>query len=256
MSSFVRAADLHHVDSSATTPDLRGTKKGLSADEIFSNLFVINFAGHDTTANTLAFAMLLLASRPDVQAWLAAEIAFVTGDRPLEACDYKELFPQLKRCRAVVYETLRLYPPVPALPSITCNGTQELNIGDRTLNIPEGFNLTANLRAMQISTSAPPIDSPSSNHIAHEQFIQPKKGTFFPWGDGPQVCPGKKFAEVEGVAVLASLFKAHRISVKKERGESDEHLRKRVEYCLNDVDLEMLLRLRDADRVMLKCEEA
>ncbi|XDG07063.1 hypothetical protein ABKA04_006678 [Annulohypoxylon sp. FPYF3050] len=272
MSSFVRAADLHHVDSSATTPDLRGTKKGLSVDEIFGNLFVINFAGHDTTANTLAFAMLLLASRLDVQGWLAAEIAFVTGDIPLEACDYKEISPQLKRCRAVVYETLRLYPPVPALPSITCNGMQELNIGDRTLNIPEGFNLTANLRAIQvhpqywpdgdvwqpsrwISTSAHPIDSPSSNYIAYEQFVQPKKGIFFPWGDGPQVCPGKKFAGVEGVAVLANQFKAHRISVKKQRGESDEHLRRRVESCLNDVDLEMLLRLRDADRVMLMCEE-
>lgn len=34
-------------------------------------------AGHDTTANTLAFAMLLLTTHPDVQLWLAGEIAAV-----------------------------------------------------------------------------------------------------------------------------------------------------------------------------------
>lgn len=71
MSSFVRAADIHHLDS-GTGSDHRPAKKGLSVDEIFGNLFVINFAGHDTTANTLAFGMLLLAAHPDVQDWLAA----------------------------------------------------------------------------------------------------------------------------------------------------------------------------------------
>ncbi|CAJ2510407.1 Uu.00g051100.m01.CDS01 [Anthostomella pinea] len=275
MTSLVRAANMPHQGAAtASDSDLRGAKKGLSADEVFGNLFVINFAGHDTTANTLAFAMLLLASRPDVQAWVASEIAYVTGDRPLEACDYNDLFPQLKRCRAVIYETLRLYPPVPALPSITSNGTQHLRIGDRTLYIPEGVNLTVNLRAMQvhpqywsdgnvwqpsrwISNSAPiGSPSPSPDQLVREQFSEPSKSIFFPWGEGPQICPGKKFAEVEGVAVLASLFGGHRISAKKQSGESDEGALGRVDSCLNDVDLEMLLRLKDADQVTLVCEEA
>ena len=113
MSSFVRAADMHYQDSAAG--DSRASKKGLSVDEIFGNLFVINFAGHDTTANTLAFGMLLLAANSDVQNWLAEEIALVTGGASLESCDYKVIFPRLKRCRAVLYEVLRLYPP--------CSGT-------------------------------------------------------------------------------------------------------------------------------------
>ncbi|KAJ3579647.1 hypothetical protein NPX13_g908 [Xylaria arbuscula] len=91
---------------------------GLSVEEIFGNLFVINLAGHDTTANTLAFGMLLLAAHPKVQAWLAEEVAIVTSDDAVDAWDYKKLFPHLKRYGAVLYETLRLYPPVPAMPSI------------------------------------------------------------------------------------------------------------------------------------------
>ncbi|KAI0166897.1 putative cytochrome P450 [Hypoxylon sp. FL1284] len=268
MSSFVRAADMHHVDSTAGS-DLRAAKKGLSVDEIFGNLFVINFAGHDTIANTLAFGMLLLAAHPKVQDWLGAEIAAATKGQPVEAWDYKDLFPQLKRCRAVIYEILRLYPPVPALPSIASNGTQTLHVGDQTLRIPEGANLTVNLRAMQMHPqywadgiewrpsrwilNAAPADSPSADQMAEERLLVPGKQIFFPWGEGPQSCPGKKFAEVEAVAVMAYLFEAHRLSVKKRPGETDGAVRRRVDDCLNDVDLEMLVRLRDADRVTLLC---
>ena len=257
MPSFVRAADMHHLDS-ATGSNSRAGKKGLSVDEIFGNLFVINFAGHDTTANTLAFGMLLLAAHPDVQDWLATEIAFATGGNSLDNCDYKEIFPRLKRCRAVLYEVLRLYPPVPALPSIASNGTQALDVDGQALIIPEGINLTVNLRAMQMHlqywsnarswqpsrwiSNPAPANSPSDDQIAGEQLLMPNKHIFFPWGEGPQICPGKKFAEVEAVAVFAYLFQAHRILAKRHPGESDEAVRKRVDKCLNDVDLEMLIR--------------
>ncbi|KAM0809428.1 hypothetical protein AB5N19_09771 [Seiridium cardinale] len=260
LSGFVRAADLYHHESAAN-PDFKGGKKGLSPDEIYGNLFVINFAGHDTTANTLAFATLLLAAHPDVQLWLAVEIKAVTKDRPIEEWDYKELYPRLNRCRAVIYETLRLYPPVPALISITRDHTQKLQVSDKSYSIPVGINFTANLRAMQTHPQYWPaanewrpsrwvlnstLASSPSEQITHESFFVPS----------PQICPGKRFAEVEAVAVLACLFKAHRLRVKKITGESDEAAHKRFEKCVNDVDLEMLVRLRDADQITVICGEA
>lgn len=276
MPGFVRAADLYHRESGADfdlagtdSADITRTKKGLSPDEIYGNLFVINFAGHDTTANTLAFATLLLAAHPDVQAWLAVEINAITKNKPIEEWDYKELFPRLSRCRAVMYETLRLYPPVPALPSITSNHTQQLQVGDKTFEIPVGTNFTANLRAMQTHPqywpdpnewrparwilNPAPISSPKQ--IAQESFFVPNKTIFFPWGEGPQICPGKKFAEVEAVAVLAGLFRTHRLRIKKHTGESTEAAYRRFGKCVNDVDLEMLVRLRNADQITLVSEE-
>ncbi|KAI1821853.1 putative cytochrome P450 [Xylaria intraflava] len=271
MSSFVRAADIYRDEMTAES-DTKAARKGLSVEEIFGNLFVINFAGHDTTANTLAFGMIILAAHPEVQAWLAEEIAIVTGDSPVDAWDYKELYPRLKRCRATMYEVLRLFPPVPAMPSITSNHAQDIKIGTQTLSIPEGVNLTVNLRAMQvhpaywpdandwlpsrwISNPAPAV-SPTADQIAAEELIVPSKNIFFPWGEGPQICPGKKFAEVQAVAVLACLFKANRLTIKKRVGESESAAMKRANDCSNDVDLEMLIRLRDADRVTLICSEA
>lgn len=61
---------------------------------------------------------------------------------------YKKLFPRLSRCLAVVYETLRLYPTVLALLSITSGHTQAFQVGNKTFHIPVGVTFTANIRAM------------------------------------------------------------------------------------------------------------
>jgi len=97
MTSFVRALDLHEKEDAASAG-----AKGLSVDEIFGNIFVINFAGHDTTANTLAFTMLLLAAYPEVQEWVGEEIRRETKGEDVKNWDYNALFPQLIRCRAVL----------------------------------------------------------------------------------------------------------------------------------------------------------
>ncbi|KAK8024665.1 cytochrome P450 monooxygenase [Apiospora arundinis] len=271
--SFVRAADLHHRQqrSSSETSGASG-KAGLSVEEIFGDLFVINFAGHDTTANMSAFAMLCLAAHPEIQAWVAEEVALATAEYVrLEDWDYKKVYPQLVRCRAVVYETLRLYPPVPALPSITSHGTQTLRVGTQDLYLPVGTTIASNLRAMQMhphfwpdaekmaafamgrksSTRSVSIDSRD-----HGQGEIPRAQQYhlFPMGRGSS---GKKFAEVEEVAVLACLLKAHRLTIKKRHdAESDEAVNARFEECVNDIDLEMLVRLRDGDQVTLVCTKA
>jgi cytochrome P450 len=97
MTSFVRALNTHQKeDTQATGP------RGLSVDEIFGNIFVINFAGHDTTANTLAFTMLLLAVNLEVQDWVREEIRRVTKGMNFADWNYEKLFPQLIRCRAIL----------------------------------------------------------------------------------------------------------------------------------------------------------
>lgn len=96
MTSFVRALDQHSHEEGS------GANKGLSEDEIFGNMFVINFAGHDTTANTLAFTMLYLSLHPDIQAWVNEEVHKVTRDLKVHDWNYNELFPKLKRCRAIL----------------------------------------------------------------------------------------------------------------------------------------------------------
>ena len=107
MTAFVRALEDNKGKSaaeSATVP----TSRGLTVGEILGNIFVINFAGHDTTANTLAFAILLLAAYPLVQDWVGEELREIIQDESYVQWDYQSLFPRLKRCQAVLVSSLSL----------------------------------------------------------------------------------------------------------------------------------------------------
>lgn len=56
--------------------------------------------------------MYFLAANPEVQDWMSEEIRAVFGDRPQHEWTASADFPRLKRCIAVLFETLRLYLPV------------------------------------------------------------------------------------------------------------------------------------------------
>lgn len=274
MGSFVRALDTHEREVVAQ-PTLKGSKdgkKGLSIDEIFGDLFVINFAGHDTTANTLAFTMLLLAAHPEIQAWIAEELSAVEAVKttPVGEWNYNTVFPHLKRCQAVLLETLRLYPPIMSLPKWTKERAQTIQVGEKVLVIPPGVGTSPHLLAIHTHPkywTDPFVWKPSrwvvgdsrrnsDSQLCSEDLWIPPAHTYFPWSDGPQNCPGAKFSRVEAVAVLVCLLKSHRIGVKKEADEAEEAARERAIRCTNDVNLEILLRMRDADRVKLICTEA
>jgi len=96
MTSLVKASRKHGAKSEESRQP-----QGLSVEEIFGNIFVIDFAGHDTTANTLAFAMFLLATEPIVQEWVAGGGVnqAITAEDDWE---YDRLFGKLVRCRAVL----------------------------------------------------------------------------------------------------------------------------------------------------------
>ena len=66
------------------------------------------------------------------------------------------------------------------------------------------------------------------------EFIEPTKGTFIPWADGPRVCPGRKLAQVEFVAVMVALFRKHRVQPVLMEGESTEAGKERLRDMVND----------------------
>lgn len=84
-------------------------RTALNDAEILGNLFIYNLAGHDTTANTLAYAIILLSTEPKLQDWIREELdaVFGAGDQ-VENWQYEDNFPKLKRCLALMVSS---HPP-------------------------------------------------------------------------------------------------------------------------------------------------
>jgi cytochrome P450 len=110
-------------------------------------MFVLDFAGNDTTANTLASAVVIRAAKLLVQDWISEELRHVLSSREVEDWNYNGYFPQLKRCLAVLLETLRLCTPVPIAKS-TGKEASVLIIGNKQVTIPANTLIIPNYIAV------------------------------------------------------------------------------------------------------------
>jgi cytochrome P450 len=181
-------ADANHPDPQAAARQAR--------DEAMTLLL----AGHETTANALAFTWYLLANNPQVEARLQAELDEVLGGRPPDVSD----LDRLVYTRQVLSEALRLFPPAWLI------GRQAL--ADYPLGgyvIPKGATVIMSQWVMQHD----------SRYYPDPQVFDPDRWTplaqaarprfaYFPFGGGPRVCIGEGFAWMEATLVLATLAQA------------------------------------------------
>lgn len=169
----------------------------MSDRQLRDELTTLILAGHETTANALSWAWMLLAQHPVVEQKLVQEIQTVLGDRPPSLTD----LPHLPYTDQIIKEVLRLYPP---LFSLARSPIQDYDLGGYT--IPGGYIL---------------MFSPWVMHRTARYFPEPEKfrperweadlekqlprGVYFPFGDGPRVCIGKSFGLMEAVLLLATI---------------------------------------------------
>lgn len=169
--------------------------RSMSPAEVRSNILTFLSAGHETTANTLAWAIFLLSQSPDWRARVRQEAEReLTG--PVEG-----LADRLVATRAVVEETLRLYPPIAALSRMATNAD---TIGAQAVK-PRALIVIAPyvLHRHRLLWERPDAFDPS-------RFLPENRGaiarfTYLPFGTGPRVCIGASFALQEATIVLAAL---------------------------------------------------
>ena len=224
--------------------------QGLSDDELYGNLFIYNLAGHETTANTVATAIAYLAAEPRWQDWIVEEIRAVAGSSSgIANWKYEEMWPQLTRCQAVQYETLRVHGSVVYIPKGTPNAAQALTIGETEHIIPPNTFVLVNSQALHSDTQVWGDDAlewrpdrwiVKPGKPGEEELVEPEPGTFVGWASGPRVCPGKKFSQVEMVGVLATLFCDHKVAPKQKDNETAQQAKKRLERMIDDSSLASL----------------
>ena len=182
------------------------TGEPLSAEAIRNEAITIFMAGHETTANTLAWAIYNLANCDRSRGRLLEELNVVLGGRPAEYNDV----PKLKYARCVIEETLRLYPPVPILARRAKRAGQVGRIkfpADAVLVIsPWVTHRNPKLWANPDCFIPERFDESSSERAS--------KYAYLPFAAGPRTCPGLMFGLTEAIIVLASLMQDFEMTVK------------------------------------------
>jgi cytochrome P450 len=178
---------LHALDPSTGRP--------MSLAEVRSNILTFLSAGHETTANTLAWSAFLLSQSPEWYAKVRDE-----ADREL-AGDRNGLMERLNVTRAVVEEALRLYPPIAALSRMSEQGDRlaGVDVKPRSLIVIAPYVLHRH----ESLWDRPDVFDPS--RFLGEAKAKIARFTYLPFGAGPRTCIGSSFALQEATIVLATL---------------------------------------------------
>ncbi|HIQ15337.1 MAG TPA: cytochrome P450 [Leucothrix sp.] len=176
----------------------------MTRKQIRNEIIVLFMAGHETTANVLAWTWYLISQSPDVEKKLHNELDQVLGDRP----PVMEDIENLPYTRAILDETMRLYPPVPIL---SRQALKEDTI--RGKKIPAGSLML--IAPWLIQRHKKFWKDPDS--FIPERFMpgaeKPIKFTYIPFSAGPRVCIGKSFGITESVLAVAILAQRFRLSL-------------------------------------------
>jgi len=191
--------DLFELMVAARDPE---TGQAFSDQQLGDQVATMILAGHETTATALFWSLYLLALDPATQDEVAAEVRGV-------AVNDANAIERLKFTRAVIDETMRLYPPAfliaraAAGPDTLGNGLDVVK-GDVILIAPWLLHRHEKL-----------WDDP--NAFVPERFAPgtaaPDRFAYLPFGVGPRVCIGAHFAIVEATLALAKIIGAFHIEL-------------------------------------------
>jgi unspecific monooxygenase len=193
--------DLFDLLLAARDPE---TGEGFSREQLRDQLATLLLAGHQTTAVTLFWALMLLAQAPGEQARVAAE----TAGRSFAAEDAAATLGDLPQTRAVISEALRLYPPAFAIAreAIAADTAAGVDIPPGAMVMVAPWVLHRHRRRWRDPDAFDPSrflpDAPP-----------PVRFSYLPFGSGPRVCVGAQFALAEATLLLGALMQTFRVEL-------------------------------------------
>lgn len=193
--------DLFDLLLAARDPE---TGQGFSHEQLRDQVATMILAGHETTAVTLFWSLVLLSGAPDEQQRVANEARNVEVT-PANAMD---VMPSLVRTRAVVSETLRLYPPAFTLvrQAIGADRLGDIEVQRGSVLMIAPWVLHRHRRLWRDPDAFDP-----SRFMADAR--QPPRFAYLPFGAGPRICVGAQFALAEATLVLAMLMREYRVTL-------------------------------------------
>jgi cytochrome P450 len=176
--------------------DAESDNTGMTDKQIRDETLTLFIAGHETTATALTWAWHLLASNPEAEAKMHRELDAVLGDREPTFEDV----PRLPYTSNVFGETMRLYPPAWAIGRMAVT---DLEIGG--YRVPQKSIVLLSPYTMHRSAKWWPEPEAFRPERWEVEESERPKFAYYPFGGGPRLCIGERFAWMEGVLILAAL---------------------------------------------------
>lgn len=173
--------------------DEEGGTGRMTDQQVRDEAITLFIAGHETTAVALTWTWLLLAQNPEAEQRFHEEIDRVTPSF--------DTLPQLEYTRAVLAESMRLFPPAWAIGRMALRDVQ---LGGYT--VPTGSVLVLS----PYITHRDPRFWEAPTEFRPERFLteaERPKFAYYPFGAGTRICIGERFAWMEGTLLLAVLGK-------------------------------------------------
>lgn len=183
--------------------DTDGDQGGMTDEQVRDEAMTLFLAGHETTANALAWTWYRLAQHPEVERRLHQEVDQVLGERLPRFAD----LPDLAYTEMVFAEAMRLYPPAWVIGRLV---VRPVEIGGYF--IPAGSLVLVSQYVMHRDARYfpdPERFDPERWRPENKQARPPY--SYFPFGGGPRRCIGEAFAWLEGIIVLATMARSWRM---------------------------------------------
>eukprot|EP00698_Gefionella_okellyi_P002324 TRINITY_DN12143_c0_g1_i1.p1 TRINITY_DN12143_c0_g1~~TRINITY_DN12143_c0_g1_i1.p1 ORF type:complete len:513 (+),score=77.04 TRINITY_DN12143_c0_g1_i1:1649-3187(+) len=174
---------------------------GLSDEEIYSQCLTFFFAGHDTTAHTLAWCVHEIACHPEVERRVLAEVDAVLTDRKADL-EWTDL-PKLKYINCVVKEVLRLHPPAPLF---LREASADFELDGHLVR--RGTLLDVHAHAIQMNEQVfPDAMTFNPDRFRDEENLKRHPYAFLAFSARERQCIGMTFGMLELKALIALLYK-------------------------------------------------
>ncbi|XP_065214987.1 probable cytochrome P450 6a23 [Planococcus citri] len=206
--------DSHKTDDHQTRQDLEKFISQIGGKHTASNVdmtvelmaaqsFLFFVAGFETSSSTLSFMLLELAQNQHVQDKLRDEIIQVLENNDNEFT--YEAMKQMKYLDMVIDETLRKFPITGSL-GRECD--KPYKIPGSKFVIPEGTTTSISIRGIHYDSKY--YERPDEfypEHFTEEAKAKRPHYTFLPFGEGPRVCIGERFAKMQVKVGAVNLLK-------------------------------------------------
>ncbi|HZH31376.1 MAG TPA: cytochrome P450 [Pyrinomonadaceae bacterium] len=184
--------------------DEEGATGGMSDEQLRDEALTIFLAGHETTANALAWTWYLLAQNPEAEAALHAELDAVLEGARLPTV---EDLPRLPYTEMVLAESMRLYPPAWVVGRLA---VKDYEVGGHVAEVGTLVLLSQYVMHRDPRFFPEPLRFDPARFTPEAKETRPQYA-YFPFGGGARRCIGEGFAWMEGTLLVAAIARRWRM---------------------------------------------